>query len=312
MENAGTPFRENTSIPKRSTIILAGSTGELGGKIAGYLIQSGAIVKALVRRGSKSSTKSLNHPGIKIIEVDYSNADELVKVCVGGTCFISAVSGLHNVIVGVQNQLLQAAVAAGIPRFIPSDYCIDYTKLAAGSNRNLDFRREFNEQLNKANISATSILNGMFTELLTGQAPVILKSIKRIMYWGNADQPLDFTTIDNTAAYTAAAALDTATPRYLRVVGEVATLRDLQRIATETTGHQFKLLRLGGLGGFRTMIGITRTLAPQKNEIFPAWQGMQYLHNMFSGLPKLQPLNNDLYPSVKWTSIREVLETADT
>ncbi|CAN5841039.1 hypothetical protein BH24BAC1_BH24BAC1_08900 [soil metagenome] len=55
------------------------------------------------------------------------------------------------------------------------------------------------------------------------------------------------------------------------------------------------------------MTKLTRTFFPQKEEVFPPWQGMQYLRNMFSGAPKLQPLDNDRYPEMKWTSVQDVL-----
>jgi len=156
-------------------------------------------------------------------------------------------------------------------------------------------------------IQATSILNGMFADLLTGQAPLVLFKLKRVLYWGSADQPLDFTTIANTAEYTAAAALDPTTPRYLRVAGEVATIRGLQAAATAATGQRFRLLRAGGLWVLKLMIKLARRLAPAPKEVFPPWQGMQYMHNMFTGLPKLRVLDNDRYPDLKWTKVREVL-----
>jgi hypothetical protein len=176
-------------------------------------------------------------------------------------------------------------------------------------SRNLDLRREFGRRLDQAPIRATSVLNGMFMDLLTGQAPVVLFKIRRVLYWGHADQPLDFTTIADTAAFTAAAALDPTTPRYLRVAGEVATVRDLQKAAAEATGRRFGRLRAGGLWLLKLMIKLTRRFAPAPKEVFPPWQGMQYLHNMFTGLPKLAPLDNDRYPEMRWTKVREVLAT---
>jgi len=288
---------------------LAGATGDLGHRIALALLARGAQVRALVRPGStaKPATEALRAQGAQLVEVELADEAALAKACVGAACVVSALSGLREVIVGAQTQLLRAAVAAGVPRFIPSDYSIDYTKLPEGSNRNLDLRREFGRRLDQAPIRATSVLNGMFADLLTGQAPVILFKIRRVLYWGSADQPLDFTTIADTAAFTAAAALDPDTPRYLRVAGEVATVRDLQAAATAATGRRFGRLRAGGLWLLHLMIRITRRLAPAKKEVFPPWQGMQYLHNMFTGLPKLAPLDNGRYPELQWTKVREVL-----
>lgn len=309
------PTQPNPILPEpaggaRALVVLAGATGDLGHRIALALLSRGAEVRALVRpNNTKPEIGTLRERGAAIVEVDFSNADALARACAGAACVVSALSGLREVIVDAQTQLLTAAVAAGVPRFIPSDFAIDYTKLPEGSNRNLDLRREFSRRLNQAPIRATSILNGMFMDLLTGQAPVVLFKIRRILYWGSADQPLDFTTIADTAAFTAAAALDPTTPRYLRVAGEVATVRDLQAAATAATGQRFGRLRAGGLWLLRLMIRITRRLAPAPGAVFPPWQGMQYLHNMFTGLPKLAPLDNDRYPEIEWTKVQRVLAT---
>ncbi|GAB2955884.1 hypothetical protein GCM10027048_22430 [Hymenobacter coalescens] len=290
-------------------VVLAGATGQLGLLIAHHLRQRGAAVRALVRPATLTSAEadSLRLQGVAVVAVDYHDAAALAQACAGAGCVVSALSGLREVIVDAQSQLLAAAVAAGVPRFIPSDYCIDYTRLPEGSNRNLDLRREFSRRLDRAPIRATSVLNGMFTDLLTGQAPVVLAGPRRVVYWGDADQPLDFTTMVNTAEFTAAAALDDATPRYLRVAGEVASIRGLQAAASAATGQPFKLFRVGSLGAFGTVIRLTKALMPASDDVFPPWQGMQYLHNMFSGLPKLAPLDNARYPDIRWTSVQQVL-----
>ncbi|GGH35599.1 hypothetical protein GCM10007423_27350 [Dyadobacter endophyticus] len=290
------------------TIVVAGATGHLGTLIIKELLSRHAHVKALVRRDTPfSKTAPLEKAGAVIIPVDYQNTVTLTEALRDAQCVVSALSGLRDVIVGAQSDLLIAALNAGVPRFIPSDYCIDYFKLPDGSNRNLDLRREFALMLDNTPIHATSILNGMFTDLLKNQAPLILPNLNRVIYWGNADQPMDFTTMANTAAFTAAAALDSQAPRFLRIAGEVATIRNLQRAASQAYGKEFRLWRLGGLGMLATMIGIIRTIAPARDEVFPPWQGMQYLHNMLSGLPKLEPLDNARYPEIKWTRVREVL-----
>lgn len=289
-------------------IVVAGANGGLGSQITHNLLLHGAAVRALVRRDTDEAVLTrLKQWGAVVTQVDYESVRMLTQACSGGSCVVSALSGVRHVIVDAQTNLLYAAVDAGVPRFIPSDYCIDYTKLAAGNNRNLDLRREFSARADAVPIATTSILNGMFMDLLKGQAPVILPGIRRILYWGRADQPMDFTMRSDTAAFTAAAALDDTTPRYLRIAGEVATIRDLKHAATEATGHRFHLLRAGSLSGLERMIHITRTLAPGKRKAFPAWQGMQYLHDMLSGETKLESLDNDRYAGIPWTSVRQLL-----
>ena len=293
---------------KHTLIVVAGATGNLGGRIARQLRDRGADVRALVRTESEAQTvAALERDGIAVSRVDYARQAELTRACEGASCVVSALSGLRPVIVDAQGALLDAAVAAGVPRFVPSDYCIDYQGLVPGGNRNLDLRREFRVRVDRAPIGATSILNGMFTDLLTGQAPIVLAKFGRVLYWENADQPMDFTTIDDTAAYTAAAALDPSTPRDLKIAGDVVSARGITAIASEVTGRPFKLTRGGGLGRLRFLTRVMRTLMPGGDSLYPPWQGMQYLHDMFGGRAKLAPLANGRYPGMEWTSVRDVL-----
>ena len=296
----------------RPLILLAGSTGKLGTRIAGALVRRGARVRALVRPTSDpEAIAAVRDLGVEVVTGDYRSATSLSKACSNVSCVISALSGLREVIVEAQSTLLDAAVAAGVPRFIPSDYAIDFVKQPEGWNRNLDLRREFHERLDRAPIAATSILNGMFTDMLTGQAPIVLFKLKRVMYWENADQPMDFTTIDDTAEYAAAAALDASTPRYLRIAGDTVTARELVEIASDVTGQRFRLFRGGGLRRLERLIKIMRTIVPGRTTLYPPWQGMQYLHNMFSGRAQLVPLDNDRYAGIRWTTVREVLATRE-
>jgi nucleoside-diphosphate-sugar epimerase len=300
--------KANVGIMKDSTIVVAGATGNLGGRIARALIERGAIVRALVRHGSApDKIERLKQLGVAIASVDLSSVSEVTPACLGASCVVSALNGLRDVIVEGQTVLLEAAIKADVPRFIPSDYSIDFIKFPPGENRNLDLRRDFHKPLDKSSISATTIFNGAFAELLTGQMPLILFKLKRVLFWGDADQHMDFTTIDDTAAFTASAALDPSTPRFLRIAGDQVSARELTAVVSEVTGKKFRLLRAGGLGMLGTLIKVARTVAPGGAELYPAWQGMQYMRNMLDGRAKLQPLDNERYPSIRWTTARDVL-----
>jgi hypothetical protein len=77
---------------------------------------------------------------------------------------VSALQGLRDVIVETQTVLLDAAIRADVPRFIPSDYSIDFTRFPPRENRNLDLRRDFHKRLDETPVSATTIFNGAFAE----------------------------------------------------------------------------------------------------------------------------------------------------
>ena len=294
--------------PTQSRIVLVGGTGDLGLRIARAIATRNAQVVAPVRHGA--DTAALARAGADVRPIDFADGHALRAVLDGATCVVSALNGLDDIIIDLQGRVLDAAVAAGVPRFIPSDYSLDFTHTEPGRNRNLDLRRRFKARIDTAPIRATSVLNGAFMELLAGQAPIVLRGPRLVIHWGSADQPLDFTTKDDIAAYTAAAALDDTTPRILHIAGDVVSPRDLAETMRRLTGQRFRLVRPGGTPVLSAMIGLTRLLAPQAGAVFPAWQGMQYLRDMMEGSGKLAPLDNARYPDLTWTKAQQVLADA--
>ncbi|RYC29763.1 hypothetical protein D3273_22440 [Lichenibacterium minor] len=59
------------------------------------------------------------------------------------------------------------------------------------------------------------------------------------------------------------------------------------------------------------LIAAARTVMPGKGQVFPPFQGLQYMRDMFSGRGKLAPLDNGRYPGLRWTSVREVVAERD-
>lgn len=293
--------------PPPARVVLAGATGDLGGRIAHALAARGAQVVALVRPGSNpQQLVGLRGEGIQIHAVSFDDADGLRAAMTDAVCVVSALNGLEAVIIGLQGRLLDAAVAAGVPRFIPSDFSLDYTRTRVGDNRNLDLRRRFMAQLDQAPIAATSILNGGFIELLEGDARLVGPG-HRVVHFGDAHQPLDFTAKDDVAAFTAAAALDADAPRWLRIAGDSVSPAQIAACMCDITGHRYRTFRTGGIGTMSVIIAAVRALTPATDSPFPAWQGMQYLRDMMSGRGKLQTLDNARYGDRRWISARDTL-----
>ena len=70
---------------------------------------------------------------------------------------------------------------------------------------------------------------------------------------------------------------------------------------------------LGGVGlrtcllcCFISVIAKNRVM-PTTDALYPPWQGMQYMHDMMSGVARHASLDNGRYPMPKWTTARDVL-----
>ncbi|MCB2408958.1 NmrA family NAD(P)-binding protein [Hymenobacter lucidus] len=285
-----------------SLIVIAGATGDLGGRIVTTLQQRGATVRALVRpETNPAKVEHLTQFGVEVQRVAFADHAALTRACAGASCVVSVLAGLREVIVDAQTQLLNAAVAAGVPRFIPSDFASDYTQQAPGLNRNFDLRREFQAGLDQAPIAATSILNGAFAEVLTYNIPLLDFQQQQVGYWEDADWRIDFTTMNDTAAFAAAAALDPATPRFLRIASFQPTPRELVTVAEQAGRGQFALVRLGSRADLAVAIQHRRTANPAgEQQLYADWQQMQYLLSMFS--VQNTPLDNGRYPDLTWTN----------
>ncbi len=292
----------------KKIIVIAGATGDLGGRIVKVLLEIGAEVRALVRSSSDiEKVKKLEQMGVKVFKIDMSDSKEIAKACEGASCVVSALAGLREVIIDTQKKLLDGAVMAGVPHFIPSDFSIDFTNLEVGQNRNLDLRREFHQYLDESPIASTTIFNGPFMDLLTDKMPMILDKQKWILYWGNPDQSIDFTTMDDTAEFTANVALDDATPRFLRIAGDQITPKQMVKVVSNITGKEFSLFRTGGIGLINGIIKTMKFFSPAKKDLYPIWQGMQYMRDMMEGRAKINSYDNNRYEGMKWTSVKELL-----
>ena len=291
-------------------IVVAGATGNLGGKIIDALLLNGAAVRAIVRLETNAlKINALRAKGVEVLQVDMNDSSAISKHCIGAHCVVSALAGLSDTIMDMQKNLLAAAVEAKVSRFIPSDFASDFTNLVEGQNRNLDMRRSFHQFLEKAPIQATTIFNGAFMEMLTKEMPLIMVKQQRILCWGNPNQIMEFTSTYNIAEFTANVAMDDNTPRYMRIAGDRMSCNDFVDLMTTLTGKKYKLFRPGGIGLFNFIIKMARFFSPSPKELYPAWQGMQYMRDMMEGRIIFQQYDNDRYPNIKWTSVKDFLSS---
>lgn len=287
----------------KKVILVAGATGNLGNRISRELIKRGAEVRAIVRKSTDpEKIEALEKMGVKVFEVDMNSVEEIANASTGVSCVVSALAGLGDIIIDLQKRILNGTIQAGVPRFIPSDFSCDYNDLVPGENRNFDLRREFKKYINTTSIKATSIFNGCFADILQYNTPILNLKDKSVGYWGDkADWKLDFTTMDDTAAFTAEAALDDNAPRDLQIASFQISPKMILADVKKASGQDFKIQQLSGIEDFAAFLKKQRAENPAgEDELYANWQGGQYMYSMFT--TQHTKLANDRYKGLTWTS----------
>ena len=284
-------------------ILVAGATGNLGNRISRELIIKEAEVRAIIRTSTDSEKmESLKAIGVEFVIIDMSDSVAIANACEGVTCVLSAVAGLDDVIIDLQKEILAGALKAGVPRFIPSDFCTDYTQLVPGENRNFDLRRAFRKHIDSTSIQVTSIFNGCLPDILMYNTPILNVKEKSIGYWGDKlNWKLDFTTMDDTAAFTAEVALDDVAPRNLQIASfQISPARIFEEVK-ELSGEEYKINQLSSLDNFAAYIKKQRAEDPTgENELYAKFQQGQYMYSMFT--TQHTDLANNRYQELSWTS----------
>ncbi|KAH6847551.1 hypothetical protein B0I37DRAFT_431172 [Chaetomium sp. MPI-CAGE-AT-0009] len=102
------------------TVAVLGATGNLGPSIIRELQTAGFTVTAITRSPTSTSTTNLP-PNTAVLTADYNSLDSLKTAFTGQDAVVSAVG---TQAVGAQKTVVDAAVAAGVRRFVPSEFGI--------------------------------------------------------------------------------------------------------------------------------------------------------------------------------------------
>ena len=122
-----------------------------------------------------------------------------------------------------------------------------------------------------------------------------------VRYWGDGKTPIDWTTWEDTARFTAAAALDDRTvPERLFVSGDRMDVLSFARTWEAARGKQLTLERLGSLEDLERET--QRRLAEAPHDM-QSWLPLMYARGGFGGQALLGPSHNTRYPEVQPASV---------
>ncbi len=294
----------------KKTIALVGSTGRLGTLIGNALLDKPDVeLRLLVRPGSRDKAAGFEKRGARVVEgaLGAGAGGALAALCEGAWAVISALQGGPDVIIEGQTLLLRAAHAAGVRRFVPSDYSLDVFKVKPGHIPTSDMRRKFAEvaDAERGKVEVVHVLNGGFLDrgVLFGFIRVIDVEKQTAYVWGDGKQPMDWTTYADAARYTAEVAVDERPiPSAFKIAGDVLDFHGVVSAYEQASGKKLRVERLGSSEDLDARIEALRKAEPANMR---TWLPLMYYRSVLNGEGKLEPLMNNLYPSIRPTTVRE-------
>jgi len=141
-------------------VAIAGATGNLGEPILKQLLASNAFEVTVLTRESSTAVFPSN---VTVKKVNYEEPSSLISALQGIEAIVSTLATLS---VGTQTKLIDAAIAAGVKRFLPSEFGNDTTNakstqlpVFAGK---IEVQKYLKEKAAKNEISYTLVLTGPF------------------------------------------------------------------------------------------------------------------------------------------------------
>lgn len=256
------------------TVGIAGITGKFGRLLASKLLENPNIVlRGYARDPSKVPTALAGSPRLQLFKGEAFD-DTALKSFVGGCdVVVCTYLGADDLMVDGQKKLIDACDEAGVPRYVASDWALDYTKLKLGELFPKDPMIHVKAHLEtKSTVKGVHILIGGFMDpILSPFFQVWDPKNRTLRYWGEGTEPWEGTSYANAADFTAAIIADTSAvgikkckivphTRITRAdqqaldLGDRKTIQEIASAFEKVYGFMPKMERLGSLDDLQTLM----------------------------------------------------------
>ncbi|KIY00987.1 uncharacterized protein Z520_03653 [Fonsecaea multimorphosa CBS 102226] len=174
-------------------IALAGATGTLGTAILQTLLSSGDFFVTVLTQ--KTFDQDFP-PSVKVISINYESGDSISAALQGQDVLISC---LGTAAIAKQRLLIDAAIAANIKRFIPSEFGSDLQNLKARSLPNYRQKAAIEDYLTdrsrEGRMTYTLIYNGAFLDWAIKAGLLIDLRGHKVTLYDGGDRPVSATRL---------------------------------------------------------------------------------------------------------------------
>jgi uncharacterized protein YbjT (DUF2867 family) len=199
------------SAPDPARVAVIGATGTIGFVTARALLDEGHDVLAITRgRTAENDARlaALSERGAALHEQpDLTDVASLAPALRGRRVLVVAMRASPRIIPAVEPAILQAALRAGVERFVPDDFGTNSKATPYGLSAHFDAKKRFQEQLETSGLAWTVIYPGGIAEYFLPN----LRPPATVYRWGDVRLPLALHTLADIGAVTARAVTDPRT-----------------------------------------------------------------------------------------------------
>lgn len=300
-----------------SKVALVGATGNLGPAILKALLDAGFDVTILSREGSASTDSLASHPRQMITKVNFDNTDSITSALRGVEGVVSNVSSSALL---TQKPIIDAAIAAGVRRFLPSDFGSD---LSVESNRSVplntpkvEIHRYLVEKSKEyPDFSYTGVHTGPFFDWCLRHGLYGNLKTHEVTLWDGGNTKFSTTTLASVgkAVVGVFRNLEGTKNQELRVADATITQRELIGIVKEIDGIEWTTNTAST--GEAYQVALKEIKKPQPNmEVFIYNQLYRIMFSDEQGVSFESRLNNDKVglPLMTKDQVKEVVRSCLT
>ena len=172
-------------------VAVAGATGSLGSVLVKQLVQDGFSVTALTRGGSDALPAE-----VKARQVDYNDPTSLKNALAGQDAVVSTITTMG---IDSQRNLIEAAVASKIQRFIPSEFGCDLSNAKARQlpvyGSKVQIQEALEAKTKGTETSYTYVYNNAFLDWGIDKGFLIDIKNKKLEVYNDGDANVTFTPL---------------------------------------------------------------------------------------------------------------------
>ncbi|KNG90451.1 NmrA-like family protein [Aspergillus nomiae NRRL 13137] len=291
------------------TVGIAGITGKFARRVVSHLLQhSDVTIRGYCRDPSKVPEPISSSEQVTLFKGDAFDKEAIRTFAQGCDVLICCYLGENQLMIDGQKILIDACEELGVPRYIASDWALDYTKLKLGELFPKDPMIHVHAYLaTKQKVTGVHILIGGFMEpVLSPFFNILDPKTNAFRFWGGGDEIMEGTTYDNAAEFTTAVARDPKATGVIRFLGGRATIREIAQSYEMVYGVKANLERLGSLDDLYKFMHEKQAQNPA--DIY-GYMSLFFYYYWINGQTFVGPeLDNDRYPQVKPVSWEDYMK----